>query len=89
MEWDPEAYYFDALSNRHYGKFINDAWSDEGNNCKIKWNPYPITADITTEANWNTQWQLESTRDITYAPQAHTQCQPINNLYLIGSDTSY
>ena len=27
-----------------------------------------ITADITTESNWNTQWQLESTRDITYAP---------------------
>ena len=48
----------------------------------------PITADTTTEANRNTQWQLESTHDITYAPQAHTQCQPINNLYLIGSNTS-
>ena len=41
-----------------------------------------ITTDITTEANWSTQWQLESTHDIDYAPQAHT-------LSLTGSDTSY
>ena len=31
-----------------------------------------ITADITMESNWNTQWQLESTQDITYVPQTHT-----------------
>ena len=48
-----------------------------------------ITADITTESNFNTQGQLESTHDITYAPHAHTPCQTINNLYLTGSDTSY
>ena len=46
MEWDPEAYYFDTLSNRHYGKFINDTWSDEGNNCKIKWNPILRRAEV-------------------------------------------
>ena len=48
MEWDPDAYYFDALSNRHYGKFINDTWSDEGNNCKIKWNPILRRAEVWT-----------------------------------------
>ena len=40
-----------------------------------------ITADITTESNWNTQWQLESTQDITYAPHAHTHGQNLNNHY--------
>ena len=48
MEWDPDAYYFDALSNRHYGKFINDTWSDEGNNCKFKWNPILRRAEVWT-----------------------------------------
>ena len=48
-----------------------------------------ITADITIESHWNTQWQLKSTRDITYASHAHTHCQTINNHYLIGSNTIY
>ena len=48
LEWDPAAFYFDALSNRHYGKFINDTWSDEGNNCKIKWNPILRRAEVWT-----------------------------------------
>ena len=48
LEWDPAAFYFDALSNRHYGKFINDTWSDEGNNCKIKWSPILRRAEVWT-----------------------------------------
>ena len=48
LKWDPAAFYFDALSNRHYGKFINDTWSDEGNNCKIKWNPILRRAEVWT-----------------------------------------
>ena len=31
-----------------------------------------ITADITTESHWNTQWHLKSTHNITYASHAHT-----------------
>ena len=38
LEWDPAALYFDARNNQHYGKMVNDSWSDEGNNCMIKWN---------------------------------------------------
>ena len=49
----------------------------------------PITADTTAAANWDTQYQLDLTSDITYVPQTHTQCQFTNNLYLIGSDTSH
>ena len=48
-----------------------------------------ITTDITIEDNWSTQWQLEPTHDIDYAPQTHTLSQPTINLYLTGSDTSY
>jgi hypothetical protein len=39
VEWDPEALYYDARHNRHYGKMVNDSWSEEGNYCMIKWNP--------------------------------------------------
>jgi hypothetical protein len=46
MKWDPDAFYFDALSIRHYGKFINDTWSDISNNCKIKWNPLLRQAEV-------------------------------------------
>ena len=35
LDWDPKAFYFDAINNRHYGKFANDTWTEEGNNCKI------------------------------------------------------
>ena len=42
-----------------------------------------------TITNKQAQWDLESTRDITCAPHAHTQCQTINNLHLTGSATSY
>ena len=49
----------------------------------------PVTADTTAAANWDTQYQLDITSDITYALQTHTKCQSTNNLYLIGSDTSH
>jgi len=62
-------------SNQH----MNNTTTNNFNN--------PITADTTAAANWDTQCPLELTRDITYAPQTHTQCQFTNNLYLIGSDT--
>ena len=42
-----------------------------------------ITADITMESNWNTQFQLESTQDTTYVPHAHTHGQnSTNHLFL-------
>ena len=37
LDWDPEALYFDARRNSRYGKYANDRWSEEGNNCMIKW----------------------------------------------------
>jgi hypothetical protein len=36
LEWDPAALYFDAIYNRHYGKMVNDSWSEDGNKCMIK-----------------------------------------------------
>ena len=48
-----------------------------------------ITADITMESNWNTQWQLESTQDTTYVPHAHTHGQNSTNHCLLSSNTSY
>ena len=38
LDWDPEALYFDAKDNHHYGQMVNDSWSEAGNNCIIKWN---------------------------------------------------
>ena len=32
LEWDPVALYFDAMHNQHYGKMVNDSWSEDGNN---------------------------------------------------------
>ena len=34
-----QALYFDAANAAHYGKYLNDMWTDHGNNCKLKWNP--------------------------------------------------
>jgi hypothetical protein len=39
LNWDQMALYFDAINNRHHGKFTNDTWTENGNNCKIIWNP--------------------------------------------------
>ena len=36
LEWDPAALFFDAIHIRHYGKMVNDSWSEDGNNCMIK-----------------------------------------------------
>ena len=36
LKWDPTALYFDARDKQHYGKMVNDSWSDEGNNCMNK-----------------------------------------------------
>ena len=38
LDWDPAALYFDARDNHHYVQMVNDSWSEEGNNCIIKWN---------------------------------------------------
>jgi hypothetical protein len=39
LKWDPAAlYYFDARDNQHYGKMVNNCWSDAENNYMIKWN---------------------------------------------------
>ena len=48
LEWDPAALYFDARDNQHYGKMVNDSWSDEGNNCMIKWNARRRHAEVWT-----------------------------------------
>ena len=48
LEWDPEALYFDAIHNRRYGKMVNDSWSEDGNNCMIKWNPLLRRAEVWT-----------------------------------------
>ena len=71
MEWDPEAYYFDDLSNRRYGKFINDTWSDEGNNCKIKWNPILRRAEV-----WTTM-AVPLYKELRLAYNAHTDIELI------------
>ena len=48
LDWDPTAMYFDAINNRHYGKFANDTWTESGNNCKIIWNPLLRRAEVWT-----------------------------------------
>ena len=48
LEWDPDALYFDARDNQHYGKMVNDSWSDEGKNCMIKWNERRRRAEVWT-----------------------------------------
>ena len=46
LDWDPAALYFDAIHYKHYGKHINDSWTEEGNNCLIKWNPLLRRAEV-------------------------------------------
>jgi hypothetical protein len=40
LDWDTMALYFDAINNRHYSKFANDNWTENGENCKIIWDPF-------------------------------------------------
>jgi hypothetical protein len=42
----PEALYFNARTNLHYGKYADESWSEEGNNCLIKWNPIRRLVEI-------------------------------------------
>jgi hypothetical protein len=48
LDWDPTVIYFDAINNRHDGKFANDTWTENGNNCKIIWNPLLRRAEVQT-----------------------------------------
>jgi hypothetical protein len=41
-----EALYFDAIHDKHHGKYTNDSWSEEGDNCLIKWNPLVRRAEV-------------------------------------------
>ena len=72
-------------SQTHNNSLIYDKNNEDSNphminNTTEKFNN-PITADTTAAANWDTQCPLDLTRDITYAPQTHTQFQLTNNLY--------
>ena len=78
----------DTISRQLYDENNEDNSTNTNNNNTNQLNN-PITADTIMNSNWSTQWQQETTQDITYAPQAHMICQPINNLIFIGSDTSY
>jgi hypothetical protein len=51
LEWNPAVLYFDARSNQHFGKMVNDSWSDEGNNFMIKWNAKQRRAEVWTVAD--------------------------------------
>ena len=48
LDWDPEALYFDARDNHQYGQMVNDSWSEEGNNCIIKWNAKRRRVEVWT-----------------------------------------
>jgi hypothetical protein len=46
LDRDPTALYFAAINNRHYGLFANDTWTENGNICKIIWNPLLRRAEV-------------------------------------------
>jgi hypothetical protein len=48
LDWDPDALYFDARDNHHYGQMVNDSWSEAGNNCTLKWNAKRRRVEVWT-----------------------------------------
>ena len=64
FEWDPEAYYFDALSNRHYGKFINGQMKET----TVKSNG----ARFFVVRRYGRRWQSHYTKSLDWPTMTHT-----------------
>ena len=69
-KFNPHALYYDASNAPHYGKFLNDLWDPQANNCELRRNPATGRVEVyaTRDISLNAELGLAYDAPFWYQP---------------------